>query len=261
MKVPLERVEVGTRLRGADQKQVAVLIASIAEVGLLSPITVYRRQIVHAGISEDGWGIVAGLHRLEACRSLGHDEIEVVEVDLPELKRQIAECDENLCGAKLTKAERAMFTVRRKQAYLALYPETAHGGGRSSGKHCHLPRFTADTAVKTGQAERTVRLDAARGSRIDPTVLSSLVGTELDTGRALDAIAAVPRQQQAAEVVRLQEGTRVRPTPAIKNAIESEEDWRRALFTIWNRGAHDWRERASEIMNAPIFDATRAGAA
>jgi hypothetical protein len=42
----------------------------------------------------------------------------------------IAECDENLCGTNLSKAERALFTVKRKEAYIALHPETKNGGDR-----------------------------------------------------------------------------------------------------------------------------------
>jgi hypothetical protein len=61
-------------------------------------------------------------------------------------------------------AERARFTQRRKDIYIALHPETRHGGERASRQVGDLQtetnRFTADTAVKTGQSERTVQRDA-----------------------------------------------------------------------------------------------------
>ena len=76
----------------------------------------------------------------------------------------------NLCGAKLTASERAMFTARRKQAYEALHPETVNGQNqhtrvRQLGEPSPEPaadRFTADTAAKTGQSERKVQRDAER---------------------------------------------------------------------------------------------------
>ena len=53
MKIPLDLIEPGTRLRGVDQEHVNALAASIAEVGLLSPITVYKRKVCEAGIAVD----------------------------------------------------------------------------------------------------------------------------------------------------------------------------------------------------------------
>lgn len=41
---------------------------------------------------------------------------------------------------------------------------------------------------------------------------------------------------------------------AIERAAQSEIFWRRALFTVWNRGAQDWRERALDAMDQPAFD-------
>jgi len=73
-------------------------------------------------------------------------------------------------------AERAIFTKRRKEAYEALHPETrngATGNGRQKVRQLGEPtlpdRFTADTATKTGQSERSVQRDAHRGEKIAPT--------------------------------------------------------------------------------------------
>jgi ParB family chromosome partitioning protein len=262
MILDIEAIEAGTRLRGINAEQVQALQSSIAEVGLLSPITVYPRQVMRANISVDGYGLVAGLHRLEACRSLGLVEIEANVVSLGELERQIAECDENLCGAKLSPAERALFTRRRKDAYEALHPETRHGaignGREKSGNFCHST-FSADTASRTGQAERTVRLDATRGARIDDAVLADVAGSDLDKGTTLDALAAVPRDQQAAELQRLREAPRSKPVPTPKNELETEDDWRNGMMRLWNRAPDEWRERFIDYVQAPVFDNTRMG--
>lgn len=207
--IPIDKIDVGQRLREASAEQVIALGNSIGDVGLLNPITVYPRRVLHGGIFVDGYGLIAGAHRLAACKNLGHTEIAAQIVELSDLERQIAECDENLFSTKLTKAERALFTKRRKEAYEALHPETKNaafhgnqhkGGVRQLGEVHAADRFTADTAAKTGQSERAVQRDAERGAKIGDDVLEQVKGTKLDTGTYLDKLKAVPAKKQAEKV-------------------------------------------------------------
>jgi ParB family transcriptional regulator, chromosome partitioning protein len=194
------------RLRSTDAAQVKALAESIKEVGLLNPITVYRREIIRDGQPVEGYGLVAGAHRLEACKILGWQEVPTVAVDLSDDARVIAECDENLCASSLTKSERALFTRRRKEAYEALHPETAHGGDRKSSRQVgdlnEPARFTADTAAKTGQSERAVQRDAERGEKITPAALEKVKNTALDTGVYLDKLKKVAPEKQVETVER-----------------------------------------------------------
>lgn len=206
--IPLAMIRADGRIRKAEPAQVARIAESIEEVGLLAPLTVTPEG--------DGVRLVAGLHRLEALRSLGREEAPCLVVDLDALRRVIAECDENLCRS-LTAAERAVMTARRKEAYLALHPETAHGRRPTSNSKVAkfvnfkesndlekpAPRYTADQAAATGQDERAVQRDATRGERVAPEVLERVRGTFLDTGAALDRLARMSPEAQAAEVERL----------------------------------------------------------
>ena len=97
-----------------------------------------------------------------------------------------------------SKAERALFTQRRKEIYKALHPET-RGMNRARGADVRdklSATFTADTAAKIGVDERTIRRDASRGERITPDVLRVVAGTSLDTGASLDKIARLPVEQR-----------------------------------------------------------------
>jgi hypothetical protein len=58
---------------------------------------------------------------------------------------------------------------------------------RQNGEATPAERFTADTAKSTGQSERAVQRDAARGALGDE--LAELKGTSLDKGVELDALA------------------------------------------------------------------------
>lgn len=210
--VPLNLIEVGDRLRSINEDHVAAVAASIAEVGLLNPITVFRKQVVRANIFVDGYGVIAGAHRVEAVRRLGHTDVAAQVMELSDLQRQLAECDENLCSTKLTPAERAIFTQRRKDAYEALHPETKQGAigrGRERDPDSGTLSFVDDTAARTGRSKSSVAADATRAKHVPEDVLRKIQGGPLDTGVALDRLArepspaaqlaAIKREQELAE--------------------------------------------------------------
>lgn len=264
MLIETASIQPGTRIRSIGEEQVASLMNSIAEVGLLNPVTVYEL--------EGGFGLIAGAHRLEACKRLGLVEIPAQVVTLSDLDRQIAECDENLCAPHLTPSERAEFTARRKEAYEAKHPETRHGGNLEGGGVANLatpetPSFTRDTAAKTGTSERAVRREAERGMKITDKALAALKGSTLDTGVYLDKLKDVPQKEQVAKVKNdlAAEEDRLR-----KNAIarryrtaaiheeESREKWLAAGMSWWNRAPQEWRDEFLSRVDAPVFDRSAA---
>ena len=265
--VPTHKIEVGTRLRDLTETQVEALVESISVVGLLNPITVYPRKVIRAGIAEDGYGIVAGAHRLEAIKRLGLAEVPAQIVEISELERQIAECDENLVGSVLSKAERATFTRRRKEAYEALYPETAHGAtgnGREKSRQVGdstADRFTADTAVKTGQSERAVQRDAERGAKISEQAMALVKGTKLDTGSYLDKLKTVPQHEQADRVksdLAAKERKPIPPSDKPRNDFEITNKQHAALVRAWEAARPEARQRFLDeigaVIDTPIMD-------
>jgi uncharacterized ParB-like nuclease family protein len=254
--VPIKRVRIDTRLRDINEQQVETLVDSIAEVGLLNPITVQAGDVVEGGVAVPGYWLVAGAHRLEACKRLGLAEIEANIVDLSRLKRQLAECDENLAGTNLSKAERAMFTQRRKEIYEALHPETRAGVFKGN-QHTDVvaenfaATFAKDTAERTGRSERSVRMDASRGSKISPDVLRVIAGTDLDTGASLDKIARLPVEQQR----RVASDMKMADEPL--NDFEVEEKQLAALMAAWNKAGMGAREKFLARIDQPVFDKTR----
>ena len=97
----VDRIEVGPRLRGIDERTVIALMASIDTIGLRSPLTVAE--------IDTGLLLVAGAHRLEAARRLGLEKVETFHVpkaDAPDMHRAW-EIAENLHRAELTVQERA----------------------------------------------------------------------------------------------------------------------------------------------------------
>jgi len=187
------------------------LAASIKDVGLIQPIVVKPTTIVH-GTAMDGWKLVAGHHRVAACRALGWTEIAAVVVnDTSHLQNELIEIDENLCRAELTAAQRTAFSKRRKQIWEALHPEN------NSGTTCPTIRetagrpkaFAAATAEATGQDKRTTNRAIARADAIGDEALAKVVNTSLDSGVELDALAKLPAPERAQLIERAAAGEQV----------------------------------------------------
>jgi ParB-like chromosome segregation protein Spo0J len=264
------------RLRALRPAVVKELAESMKARGQLQAIVVRPR-------GQNGYWLIAGRHRYEAARKLKWPKIratilEGVKADAAELM----EIDENLIRADLTAAERAMHVARRKELYEAAHPETKHGGDRrskkSSGQVGHLrgDRFTKETAKATGQSERKVRRDAARGNNVK--VLADVVGTSLDKGNEIDALAQLPESEQRKLAERAKAGEKVSAAATkgrrVGNSADPqasadqrkaeaeeafredtpEERWQRslghlagqlvALEAFWDREFGDWREFA-----------------
>ena len=75
-------IRIGRRLRPADAGRIAELARSIDEVGLLAPPVV--RVVESMQIDGVDWFhvpvLVAGLHRLEALKRLGRDQVDCIVV-------------------------------------------------------------------------------------------------------------------------------------------------------------------------------------
>ena len=184
-RVPIAQVQIGDRRRQLDAATVTALAGSISKVGLLQPIVV-----------TEGRALIAGRHRLEACRSLGWETIPAVVSSLGDLHRELAEIDENLIRAELTELERGESLARRKQLYEALHPEarpvTERGGpgrGKKTNDNLSPVSFAADIAAKMGTSDRTVQRAVQIATAIAP--------------EARDAIREAPVADNQQELLRL----------------------------------------------------------
>lgn len=214
--LPIDQVRIGDRLRKTDPERVRAIGESIAEIGLQTPISVAESERWEDGRKLPCFDLVTGLHRLMACRALGHQEIAATVVDLDEIDRQIWECDENLARANLTPAAEARFLARRKELYEIKHPQTRHGVAGAEAKHRGADdnlSFASDTATKTGESERTIQRAVRRGEKIADDVLDKIEGTANDKGVVLDRLAKMEPKKQREAVKRLEQG---KPLPAPK---------------------------------------------
>jgi ParB family chromosome partitioning protein len=222
----IDEILVFDRKRGVDAANVDRLANSIASIGLLNPIVVRRLKVAPFGRSSTL--LVAGLHRLEAVKRLGLEFVECRIVSDDDLHAELMELDENLCRAELTPAQEAACITRRKEIYLALHPETGAGKSQAAGLNAKLGRgdvsdnlsstFTKVTAAVSGKHRRTIERAAARGRAIKLENIDKIVGTSLDKGFELDALAKLPQKGRDELIGRATKGEDVSARAALQAA-------------------------------------------
>lgn len=207
--VPISSIRVPRARR--PLQDLADLAASIDEIGLLNPITVTTEM-----------RLVAGLHRLEACRSLGWTKIPAVVIDLDRARSELAELDENICRRELAVLQRAEMLARKKTIYEALYPETKRGvaGGRASGRS-RRGGGTADkmslvrsVAHRMGVSTRTVEREI-----LIATAIPEKVRRQLEETPAANEKVGLLRLARLDHQVQLAVGSRVARGDSLSRAL------------------------------------------
>lgn len=185
MKINIDEIKIIDRKRNAGD--VTQLCASINEIGLLQPITV-----------TSDFKLIAGLHRITACKLLGWKEIEVNVVDYDsELLSELAEIDENLIRNELTQFDKSIQTSRRKEIYEILHPHTKHGGDRKSSRQVgdsqenKVESFVTQTAKATNESTRNIERNSKRGKVLKP-LHDLITGSRFeDNGKELDELVKI----------------------------------------------------------------------
>lgn len=217
--IPVARCRVNTAAREVKPIHVETLARSIADIGLIQPISVRR-----AG---EDFEVIAGVHRLMAYRQLGRDFIPALVRETDDLRAELALIDENLIRNELSPAERALAIARRKAIYEALHPDTrqhvAGGLARQNSASDNLS-FAQQTAQATGKNRRTVERDAHRGETLGEETLRAVTGTSLDRGDELDALARLGEAQRVQLIERAVAGEDVSVKTAAKQAARAARE-------------------------------------
>ena len=200
-KIVIDNIIVGKRLRNNfSQIKIDNLAESIEKIGLLNPITINKNKT-----------LIAGYHRLEACKKLGWIEIPCVITTINNpLLLKLLEIDENLIRYELHFIERGQHLKERKKIYEELNPETKLGADfkiypRDSNGHIIKPRevsttllvksFVEDTAEKVGVSESTIKQEIQIAENIIPEVQEFIQKKEISKTDALK-IARMPKEDQ-----------------------------------------------------------------
>lgn len=224
LRIPLDRIEVGARLRKIDPDYAAWVAASMAEIGQMTPIEV--RPAGHANAHR--FRLTAGAHRLEAARLNNWKEIEAKVVKASDLQAELREIDENLFRRDLNALDRATALARRQEVYLELHPETARGKAGAEGRwrQTTTMSFADITAAKLGVTGRDIQRAISRFNKIPPDVRDKIAGTWIaEKGVELDALARLgPEEQRRAVKLMLQEAHPAASVAAALKALNGEAE-------------------------------------
>lgn len=183
MKLYIADIEVGARKRKLDESKVQSLAESFTSIGQLQPITVSRGDY-------GTYRLIAGLHRLEAAKSIGWEAIQATEFEGDAVAVELAEIDENLMRNDLTVLEQGEHLARRQElvGYKVGKPNPATVAGLKP---------TNQIAKEIGISERSAynRISAARN--IAPEVKDAIRNTEIanSTTQLLELARLAPEKQ------------------------------------------------------------------
>ena len=260
MMLRVDEIVTGTRLRGLDPKAVGVLKESIKVIGLKVPISVRYLS------DEEGYALVAGAHRLQACIELGMEEIPVQEEEGSELDARLWEIDENLCRSELTELERGEHLVARKAIYLQQHPETKAGAAQGEGKLRSMVWWPIWPPVPHSSPIRPLRPDSASGQSVATSsgqgTLRLRCGTRsatpiADKGVELDALARLTPEKQTEAVAAVKSGD----AKNIREVIASDQRVNDAITIIdglseterkvlWSNLADRWGDEIRQEIGA-----------
>ena len=233
--IPIDSIEVRDRWREAGD--VSELAASINRLGLLNPITVKHASIHPRIINLNDIYLIAGLRRLEACKSLGWTEIECNFVDLYNHDIEIAEIDENLIRQELTALQRSEQLQRREGLY------RLKGGNKIStlGGEQEVG-FAKDASEAIGLTKQSINQYLAVARGIPEKLRDELRGTDAeDNFSELRALASADSRRQkhavkaykAGEAESIREALDAKPKPLRIRPINTARVVRVTVNDLW----------------------------
>lgn len=252
--VNLDFIKIGPRHRELREEQVSSLVQSIAKIGLKTPITVRQATL------DDDMVLVAGAHRLEACKRLFMDEIEafVIENDDEEAAR-MWEIAENLHRAELTALERDEHVsewirlAEKKsadvQSLQVATNETKRADGRGHRQESGVRAASRDLGIESTDAHRAVKV-----ASLSDEAKEAAKETGLDDNRSalLDA-AAKSEEEQAERIRQIAREKEMRRQLRQQKPDDPAERQLRALHKAWDAADSDARARFLENIGVTSF--------
>jgi ParB family transcriptional regulator, chromosome partitioning protein len=189
-------IAVSARARPLSNEGVERLMASIRAIGLQTPLSVRIEDRVDEG---EVPVLIAGRHRLEACRRLGLPSVPVMVHDGDELDARMWEIAENLHRSDLTALEQANHIEEWRRLMADKVAQSAPpliGGSQPTEKG--IRKVAHDLGVSRRDVQR-----AEKVAKLAPEAKAEAVACGLDDNRtALLAAAAEPSAEAQVQLIK-----------------------------------------------------------
>jgi ParB family transcriptional regulator, chromosome partitioning protein len=183
--IDINRVNILPNRRPLNDQKVAELMESIKANGLLNPITL-----------DQNLNLVAGLHRLTACKLIGFKEIECCIITCEDKDHaRLAEIDENLIRSELDALERSELWLERDRILERMGLRAKVGDNQFTQRGGEIlsppPKTTMELAQEIGYTERTLQYGKQIAKNIVPEVKEMIKGTPI--ARSTSALLKIAR--------------------------------------------------------------------
>ncbi|MCQ4630904.1 ParB N-terminal domain-containing protein [Shinella sp. CPCC 100929] len=200
--IPVSSIFVGERARPVDEEVATAIAASMADRGLINPLTVRSTPAANGGTTP--WTLIAGGHRLFGAKLNKWEEIDVIVVSADAEEAQLIEISENLYRNDLTALDRGIFVAKFRELYEEKFGKIGRGGDRKSNRNdCGLiftPGREISDRIKDrfGFGQRTYEYASRIGLKLHPALRNAVRGTDAENDqKLLLKLAGLPEAKQA----------------------------------------------------------------
>lgn len=269
IRLPLDQIEVGSRLRDVRESFVLNLMLMAEDTGITTPIHVRKVQ--------GRYVLIDGAHRMETARRRGDPDIACLVVECRADEARAMEASNNLGAARMTPLQTVAFVASWKRDYYALHPERKPGLFKGNQ---HTEKLVGDTMSLTriiadsfGVDERTAHRMLAAGEKLAKDEVSMLDAAPVRVSyKDLQDLSKInDAEERAAVVLRLASGN-AKSARAARKSLRVERDGEApvkdpadqqylALSAAWSRAGTKARKRFLFEFAKDIWRAQNAGAA
>jgi len=242
--IPISQIFVGKRARPVDEDHALAIASSMAERGLINPVTVRHTPAANGG--KTPYTLVAGGHRLRAGELNQWAEIDTLVVTADAAEAQLMEISENLFRNDLSALDRGIFVVKFREIYEEKHGKVQQGGDRKSKSNDWTLIFANGKELservqdRLGIGRSTYFNVTKIGLKLSPALRNLVRGTDAEHDqKLLLKLAGMPDADQAALVGALKIEPDIRKALEILKPTKPEADPQAAalkkLISTWAR--------------------------
>lgn len=231
--IPISEIFVGDRARPVDEDHAQAIAASMAERGLINPLTV-RATNARKGFP---YTLVAGGHRLRGGVINGWEKIDVLVVDADQKEAQLIEISENLYTNQLSKLDRAIFVLKFREIVEDEHGKISRGGDRTTKDHHDPLLFAAGRQLSDRVCERlgisapSFKRINRIGQNLHPDLRMMVRGTAAEDDQAmLLKLAKMPLEEQMRVAAALKHEPDVKKVLAVTKPAPEPTDLQEDIF-------------------------------